>query len=470
MIRVKPTRPALEETLSSWPPRQDDLPASGLYSLRLSLPLPHLRRIGKLPSPHVVWARPDRGHYRIGVGEAWRIEIPGGCDRFARLDQTITNLNAHWTCESLTATASPPGLFCACAFDDEAVMDGAWNKTPANLLLLPEVLLELHGNAGTLTLSCAAAALTDLDACRRRWIAQASALLDAYLAPAASEEEGVPLNRSRAIPSDSDWLELAREARDIINEGHFEKLVLARQVSYRSETGFDTAAVLNELFDQFPECRILCFREHDKTILSATPERLISLHQGRVNCDALGGTGPRDGERQGALRETHGALTNDPKTLHEHQLVVEHLRKVLKASTRYLEIPDAPRIMALGGLEHLWTPVTGNCEKEIRLLELVAQLHPTPAVAGAPRAASREWLRRREPFSRGWYGGPIGWLDATGDGDLAVLLRCAVLSGKEARLYAGAGIVAASDPRAELKETELKLQAMFGVLNGSTAR
>lgn len=456
--------PSIASLLASWHPRIPNPPADGVYSLRLPVSLAPPRRIGPLPQPHVIWARPNQDHYRIGVGEAWRRDIRKGGNRFAQLDAAVADLRRRWATESLDGESSPPELFCACAFDEEAEMSGAWAGMPANLLLLPQALLEVHGGEASLTLSCTASELVDPEACRARWSERANALFAACLDPTVEERQATALDRREATPDDPAWLDLVETARRAIAEKNFEKLVLAREIHYRKESRIDACAALNQLLAGYPECRILAFSEQGKSLLAATPERLISLHGGRIACDALGGTGQRAAVARGENSTTHSLLAQDPKTLHEHRLVVDHLRDVLERSTHSLEIPEQPRVMALNELEHLWTPVTGRCDGESTLLQLAAQLHPTPAVAGMPPAAASAWLRQHEPFERGWYGGPIGWLGVDGEGDLAVLLRCALLAGNDARLYAGAGIVAESDARAELAETELKLNTMRGVL------
>nr|MDJ0869801.1 chorismate-binding protein [Myxococcota bacterium] len=144
--------------------------------------------------------------------------------------------------------------------------------------------------------------------------------------------------------------------------------------------------------------------------------------------------------------------------------VVRALRAALAPHCRSLAVPEAPRLRRLDGIQHLETPIEGRLAGRRGLLALAGDLHPTPAVGGAPRDAALGWIARAEDLDRGWYAGPVGFLDAEGGGELAVALRAALLRGETARLFAGAGIVEGSQPEAELRETRLKLGALLAPL------
>ena len=134
-----------------------------------------------------------------------------------------------------------------------------------------------------------------------------------------------------------------------------------------------------------------------------------------------------------------------------------------------MEVPGAPRLLRLGNVQHLWTPVTARARAGQSVLDLVTRLHPTPAVCGAPRAAALRLIRELEGLDRGWYAGPVGWVDARGEGEFVVGLRSALLRGGEATLYAGCGIVGESDPEEEYRESELKLRPVLSALGGVRA-
>ncbi|HEX2687512.1 MAG TPA: chorismate-binding protein, partial [Kofleriaceae bacterium] len=151
----------------------------------------------------------------------------------------------------------------------------------------------------------------------------------------------------------------------------------------------------------------------------------------------------------------------------EHALVVQAIRAALEGWAE-VEAPAEPAVRALRHVVHLHTPFRARLREPRHVLELAARLHPTPAVGGTPREIAIDWIRTREPVARGWYAAPVGWFDLDGNGELAVAIRSGVLAGNRAHLWAGAGIVAGSDPERELAETELKLRAMLGAL-GVTA-
>jgi menaquinone-specific isochorismate synthase len=152
------------------------------------------------------------------------------------------------------------------------------------------------------------------------------------------------------------------------------------------------------------------------------------------------------------------------KDRHEHRLVVGWIEEALGALCETLDVPAEPRRMTLGKLQHLWTPIAGTLNEGADLLQAAQRLHPTPAVAGLPLSAARAVLDELGETRSGWYTGATGWINRAGDGELAVVLRCALLNGYMAELAAGGGIVAASQPDAEFAETELKLQTMLDAL------
>ena len=196
------------------------------------------------------------------------------------------------------------------------------------------------------------------------------------------------------------------------------------------------------------------------TFLGATPERLVELADGRVATAALAGSAPRGRSPEEDARIGR-ALVESKKEQAEHAVVVRALREALDPLCPDLRFPEAPRLRRLEGIQHLETALSGTPHREVHVAELLGTLHPTPAVGGAPRREALAWLERSEGLTRGWYAGPVGYVDASGGGSFRVALRCALLRGERARLFAGAGIVAGSRPESELRETQLKLQALL---------
>ena len=216
------------------------------------------------------------------------------------------------------------------------------------------------------------------------------------------------------------------------------------------------------LDSQYPNCAQYAYGGEDYTLVGASPERLVKLDGTRVTVDALASTTVRGSD--GAADEYLAAsLLASSKARKEHQFVVDDIVAALKPVCRALEVPSWPRLLKLPTLQHLWSPIQGKVCSGVSVLQLIDRLHPTPAVGGVPRDSALSWLAEAGE-SRGWYTGALGWLCPDGSGEATVVLRCAVLRGRTAELYAGAGIVADSDPRMELAETELKFQTMLDAL------
>ena len=263
--------------------------------------------------------------------------------------------------------------------------------------------------------------------------------------------------------SGDDYRERAAMALDAIARGDLEKLVLARAVSVRSEHAFDPAHTLATLRDAHPGCAIFAVGRGDATFLGATPERLLRVRGRAAETSAVAGSAPRGRDPQEDARLAR-TLRESKKEQSEHAVVVRALRRAFDRCCDDTSTPEAPRLLQLEGVQHLETPVRGTLRDGTTLLTLAGELHPTPAVGGAPDAAARDWLAEHEPCERGWYAGVIGYADAEGGGELCVALRSALVRGDRAELLAGAGLVTGSEPQAELRETRLKLRTLLNAL------
>jgi isochorismate synthase len=203
-----------------------------------------------------------------------------------------------------------------------------------------------------------------------------------------------------------------------------------------------------------------------KTFLGATPELLARVERGELFSVALAGSVGR-GKTPAEAESLAAELLASTKDRHEHALVVGAIRHGLEPLTAQLDIPNVPGIRRLANIQHLETPIRGKLAAGCGALDVVAALHPTPALGGVPRQPALEFIAANEPTARGWYAAPIGWLDAEGNGTFAVAIRSALVDGDRALLYAGAGIVDGSDPAKEWQETELKFKPLMDALTGS---
>lgn len=256
-----------------------------------------------------------------------------------------------------------------------------------------------------------------------------------------------------------EWRAQVTDITTAIANSECSKVVAARTCHVALGGAVDIAAVMSALDERHPDCvRVLVRPPGGGTLVAATPERLVRRDGQSVSCDALAGT------ISNATYDARAKLLASTKDRREHALVVDAIRTALQDVDADIDAPSEPHVRALRHVLHLHTPFRARLRAPRHVLELVARLHPTPAVGGTPTVAAVEWIRTHEPVARGWYASPVGWFDFDGNGELAVAIRSGVIAGNRAHLWAGAGIVAGSDPERELAETEAKLRAMLGAL------
>ncbi len=258
------------------------------------------------------------------------------------------------------------------------------------------------------------------------------------------------------------YRDAVKRAADDIGAGQLAKVVVAREVEGLGNV--DPAMVLARLATRFGSCAVFGFGRGPSCFLGASPEVLVELDGDLVTTFAVAGTAPR-GSTPGEDEENSRKLVSDPKELAEHRYVVDYLRTRLALAGVRLNPPGNTEVRALPGILHLSTMVTGRIDPQPGLaLRLVGALHPTPAVGGTPRTFAQRWIDENESLDRGWYAAPVGWIDHRGCGSFYVALRSALAGPEGLRLFAGAGIVAGSDPEQELIETDIKLAAILDVL------
>lgn len=288
-------------------------------------------------------------------------------------------------------------------------------------------------------------------------------LLAAGEAPPPRRSRDAPDQISYVLRSERSWADwralIARAVADI-KRGALEKVVPARVVSVETDQPISTVDVVRRMAVLHPSCTIFLL----DGFLGASPELLLSRRGHGVLSFPLAGTQSHSADP--ASDREHGAMLLDSrKQRHEHQLVVDAVRAGLAPVCAALDVPATPSIVSLRNVMHLGTRIAGRLhDPPPGALELVARLHPTPAVCGTPRDVAAAWLREHERFDRERYGGAVGWVDARGDGDWVVGIRCAWVDGRNVRLVAGVGVVLDSVPDEELVETQLKLQAMLAAV------
>jgi menaquinone-specific isochorismate synthase len=244
------------------------------------------------------------------------------------------------------------------------------------------------------------------------------------------------------------------------------KVVISRSHHVRVGKDFKAVSAMQVLRNAYPNCISFCFSFPGKGIFfGSTPERLVCLKNGFVQTEALAGTIGR-GNNMEEDRILAESILDSHKEREEHSLVLEQIVRKLNPVISNIQYTDIPQIMKLKNVQHLQTSISGKLKEDATVLDLVARLHPTSAVAGTPTLDALKVIHNMESHDRGWYSGPIGWIDEKGDGEFYVALRSALVKDEEAHVFAGGGIVSESHPDKEWDETELKLQPILSALSG----
>ncbi len=434
----------------------------GAVIASISLRVAELDPLAVLQSIH----EPDEDHLFIErVAEDFALagaEVADGCDlvgedRFA--------VGARWmegardrlflTGDSIAGWEGPVFLVAAPFSEDSETRGRIW---------LPQWQVVRSGGLCVATASVRVDAETDLRAAGER-IWRAHERFRAFDYGSARPEGRIALGscEREEIDGGRTYGDRVREAVAAIEEGVFDKVVLARAIRFGHTTGFDPMAVVHRLRMTFPSCYVFSLSTRaDESWVGASPERLVDVQGGRFRTEAIAGS-IRRGQTVGEDAVLGRLLVESDKDRREHAHVIAAIRRRL-AGLGVEGVEEGPiRVLRLANVQHLKTPLAGVVP-ESGLLGLAGVLHPTPAVGGAPRGPALEHIAAVEPFDRGHYTGCFGYIRLNGDGELAVALRCARMRGNEAVLFAGAGLVEDSDPEAEMAETDVKFNAILEAL------
>ncbi len=360
-----------------------------------------------------------------------------------------------------------PHLFCGFTFFDEAEQKdaGAPAFAPATVFLPRWQVGFKDGRHGAVA-NLGITADTDLEPLVEK-VWRAHARFAAFPYGRSETAPGLPVAREVRRTDFVDtkaYAAMVADALQRIDAGAYAKIVLARPVDLEQAGAYRPLRLLNALRQRYPTCH--CFslaNGKGQSFVGATPEELARASGGLLTTEALAGSAPR-GASAGKDAALGMALLESEKDLREQALVVASIERRLRSvGLEPTRDGDRPRLARLANVQHLRTRLSAKLGADVPFLTAVQALHPTPALGGTPRAPALEDIRRLEPFSRGLFGGLVGWLGPTGDtGLMTVGIRSGLVDGSRARLYAGAGIVAGSDPEREAAETELKLSALLG--------
>lgn len=395
----------------------------------------------RIPQPDVVaWVHHGAG--LAGWGEAVRVTLPAGEDRFTAGEKWLRSVfDAADVDDQVRVRGS--GLVAFGTFTFDASSDGS-------VLIVPRMLLGRDGHG-------------------RAWLTRVA---EPGEAASPGPDWPLPANPEPAEPTGLRWHEgsldgprweqAVAEAVAVIKAGGLRKVVLARDVFGTAAEPIDARVLLHRLAARYPDC----FTFACDGMIGATPELLVRRDGQEVSALVLGGTLPRGADP--AQDEALGAeLLASAKNNEEHAYAVDSIREALQPLCETLKVEARPALLKFPNLQHLGTRVRGTLAgggTPKSALALAAAVHPPAAVCGTPTGAALELIRELEHMDRERYAGPVGWMDAEGNGEWGIAIRCAQLSGRTARLFAGCGIVAGSQPAAELAETLVKFQPMRGAL------
>ncbi len=432
------------------------------------------------------------------ISTAWQATASGE-GRFQTIQQQFSELQKNWAVVDHGKTGIKPRLFFQYAFAEEDPMQKEWKGFENTKLVLPRLMLIQQEGKTALIFShtCADGAIfqatakrqknfarkSQLEAILKQWIEDLATLQRDFVfiekfheknsvqecknAPENEAEIKTKIKKTIRKPKDEVWLENVRRVVRTIHRlqnrfGMLEKVVYSQSQTVCFEEEPDVVSAFKNLEQRAKNGHgsALWIQNGTKILLAAPPERLLRKTGNTLHCDALAGTVPRGESLEEKEAQAEQLLFNS-KLRHEHHLVVEAIRKQLAPLSQTMDSPGTPTVRRLHTLAHLYTPITAILEQKHSIFELIPLLHQNPAICGTSQYDALAWLKAHKDTERGLYSGGIGWLDADGDGEIFVLLRCALLEETMATFYAGAGIIGNSVPEEELQEIHLKVNSVL---------
>lgn len=420
---------------------------SGARLVRLSIAAPVAPLLSQ-PAGSMLWC-PPTGTQWVGSGRSAQVQ-GAGPDRFQQIKEGAATLwRELLDVPHSSAKPALPRLFGGLSFAANQ-LEGPWSDFGQGLFWLPRKLYGKLGQGACLSL-CAAVSESADDIARELFEEQSRLSLAGETVPRQAQ-----IDHAEHLSAEI-WDERIEAIRDAISEGTVRKVVAARASRLHFRDGIELRPALERLTDRYPDCFRYAFQLDRATFLGASPETLIDKRGLRVSTQALAGSIAAD------LPDAGAKLLASKKDRFEQDLVVRAIRAALTPLCSELHCAATPETRTLRHLTHLCTPIEGRLSSAKHVLDLVEALHPTPAVGGSPVREAMQWIAESED-ERGWYAAPVGWFDTAGDGHFAVAIRSALFTGNDALVYAGAGIVADSDPQLEYQETGLKQRAILDAL------
>jgi isochorismate synthase len=399
--------------------------------------------------------QPDRNFAVAAIGEGCLVEA-SGADRFRAAAAACRGL-----ARGAFADDDGPVWVGGFAFAHGGGASPEWASFAPAQLVLPEVALVRRGGDARMTASLVAEGDEDPDALLERVESRLAELAPAEM-PLLDPD---PIERPRvagAAPPEH-FEEAVARAVERIRRGELEKVVLAREVRVHAPGEIDPAPVFGALRGAFPACYCYLAGTPEAAFIGASPELLVRRDGSRAQTVALAGTTRRSADP--AVDDHLGEqLLHGAKEREEQGIVARRIERTLRPVSVWVAAAGEPVLVKVMNVQHLATPIRAQLAEPVPCVELAGLLHPTPAVGGEPLDRAAPLIPALEGLDRGWYAGTVGWTDLSEDGEFCVAIRCALIRGRVAHLYAGNGIVRDSEPAAELAETEVKLEALLPLL------
>jgi isochorismate synthase len=430
-----------------------DAPFSATCAVTFAAPLARPERVLRaLPHDEAWYFGPASGLAMVALGAAWRAEARCGAGDLARARLALAE-----RFEGLVhrvgrgALEVEPRALLGLAFDPRSGASAPWRDLGAGALVIPRWTYWARGDAAALTLMIARNEAPD-----GRALARELEIIFDVLKAAEAPAPAVGRRDVSHSPME-EWIERIERIKRAVLDGEASKIVAARRTRVRADGTLDALDLLRRV-GHAPEGATRYFvRRGATSFLGCTPERLFVKHGRALETEALAGTISASSENAASKLEA------SVKDRDEHARVVEHLVERLGPLSVRVDAAEAPRVRRLPTVLHLSTPVVAELSPSVDAFALLAALHPTPAVCGTPADVARRFIAEHEP-DRGWYAAPLGYVDVRGDAEIFVGLRCMTVRDREAMLWAGAGVVAGSEPEREWEETMLKMRPMLRAL------
>jgi salicylate biosynthesis isochorismate synthase len=417
------------------------------------------------PGEHwFVIEQPDRDGYAVaGIGCVRALEA-SGAGRFRHVSRRWSSVASGALADALDGLPGS-GLVAVggFAFASDGGVSRRWEGFAPASMIVPEVSLARRGARVSLTVNVDVAP----DDTPEDLIGRVGERLGELSRAPLPLLDPAPAGAYRVLSPmpPSHYEEAVARAVERIRAGEFEKIVLARDVEVHAPLDHDVGAVLGLLREEFASCYVFAVGRGDAVFLAASPELLVRREGQRASTVALAGSARRSADP--SIDDHLGEqLLQSEKDRSENEIVVRRIARALRPHSVWVTAAPEPALVRVANIQHLGTPIRAQLAAPLSAVELAGVLHPTPAVGGEPLEVVSRLIPALEGLDRGWYAGAVGWSDGAGDGEFCVALRCALVRGRLATLYAGGGIVRDSEPSAELAETEVKLGALLPVLAG----